>query len=125
MKVKSYEDLDKLVKKYKRDVVLRETGIQVDNNVEVLVGLGETGIKAKADEVLKYLGEYVFKHDITNVRVVRSQFKDHCDKAPLVMVNMPNKESVLYGNVDKKVAKAIIEDHILNNKIVESNVVTA
>jgi len=88
---------------------------------KVIVGYGSCGIAAGAKEVHDILDEELkalnngYKLDVTSCMGM-------CYREPMVEVTDGTKRFV-YGDVNKKVAKQIIEDHVKSGQVVEKNLV--
>lgn len=122
MKIKSLEELIKLREDSIKKVNLRETGENAGDTIELMVGMATCGIAAGARETLQALMEAIQENEVTNVKLVQVGCLGFCHSEPTVQLNMPNQEPVLYGNVDKEVARKIIKDHILNGKMVDNHI---
>ena len=58
---------------------------------------------------------------LDNVIVTQSGCAGSCKDEPIVDVHTPALGSVAYGHVDAKVAKSIVDEHIIGGKILESH----
>jgi NADP-reducing hydrogenase subunit HndB len=122
MAVKSLEDLRKIREASLKKVELREKGEGTDNIIELLVGMATCGIAAGARDTLKVLLDEIDNQHLDNVRVVQVGCMGYCHSEPTVQVNKPGSEPVIYGKVDEKVAKEIIEKHVKGTELVDGNV---
>jgi NADP-reducing hydrogenase subunit HndB len=122
MKIKSLDELIKLREDSIKKVNLRETGEDAGDTIELMVGMATCGIAAGARETLQALMEVIQDKGLENVKLVQVGCLGFCHSEPTVQLNMPNQEPVLYGNVDKETAKKIVEDHILNGKMVDNHI---
>jgi NADP-reducing hydrogenase subunit HndB len=122
MKIKSLDELIKLREDSIKKVNLRETGEDAGDTIELMVGMATCGIAAGARETLQALMEVVQEKGLENVKLVQVGCLGFCHSEPTVQLNMPNQEPILYGNVDKDTAKKIVEDHILNGKMVDNHI---
>lgn len=122
MKIKSLDELIKLREDSIKKVNLRETGENAGDTIELMVGMATCGIAAGARETLQALMEVIQDKEIKNIKLVQVGCLGFCHSEPTVQLNMPNQEPVLYGNVDKETAVKIIEDHILNGKMVDNHI---
>lgn len=122
MKIKSLEELIKIREDSIKKVNLRETGEGAGEIIELMVGMATCGIAAGARETLQALMEEIQEKNIENIKIVQVGCLGFCHSEPTVQLNMPNQEPILYGNVDKDVAKKIIEEHILNGKMVDNHI---
>lgn len=122
MKIKSLDELIKLREDSIKKVNLRETGENAGDTIELMVGMATCGIAAGARETLQALMEVIQEKGLSNVKLVQVGCLGFCHSEPTVQLNMPNQEPILYGNVDKKVAVKIVEDHIMNGKMVDNHI---
>lgn len=122
MKIKSLDELIKLREDSIKKVNLRETGENAGDTIELMVGMATCGIAAGARETLQALMEIVQEKGLENVKLVQVGCLGFCHSEPTVQLNMPNQEPVLYGNVDKETAEKIVEDHILQGKMVDNHI---
>ncbi len=122
MKIKSLDELIKLREDSIKKVNLRETGENAGDTIELMVGMATCGIAAGARETLQALMEAVQSNNLENVKLVQVGCLGFCHSEPTVQLNMPNQEPILYGNVDKETATRIVEEHILNGKMVDNHI---
>lgn len=122
MKIKSLDELIKLREDSIKKVNLRETGENAGDTIELLVGMATCGIAAGARETLHALMDTVKQKGLENVKLVQVGCLGFCHSEPTVQLNMPGQEPILYGNVDKDIAKKIVEDHIMNGKMVDNHI---
>lgn len=122
MKIKSLDELIKLREDSIKKVNLRETGENAGDTIELMVGMATCGIAAGARETLQALMEVIQEKGLSNVKLVQVGCLGFCHSEPTVQLNMPNQEPILYGNVDKEVAVKIVEDHIMNGKMVDNHI---
>ncbi|MCH3918574.1 MAG: (2Fe-2S) ferredoxin domain-containing protein [Spirochaetia bacterium] len=113
------EDLRKL-RESKQDA-LRKRDVE-GKDCQVIVGMGTCGIAAGAKVVLDaFLSELEAK-GIENVSVTQTGCMGLCHVEPTVEVIVPGMPDVIYGNVDAKVVKQIVADHIIGKKLVSEHV---
>lgn len=87
-----------------------------------MVGMATCGIAAGARETLQALMDVVQSNELENIKLVQVGCLGFCHSEPTVQLNMPGQEPILYGNVNKDVAKKIVEDHIMNGKMVDNHI---
>jgi len=98
----------------KRDINGKDT--------QVIVGMGTCGIAAGAKVVLDAFLKTLDEHRIGNVSVTQTGCMGLCYVEPTVEVIAPGMPAVIYGKVDAGVARQIVEDHIMNGKLVSDHV---
>lgn len=123
MGIKSLEDLKKIREDSLKKVNLRETGKDGENITELMVGMATCGIAAGARVTLAALLDEITKNNVENIRVVQVGCLGYCHSEPIVQVNQPGKEPILYGNVDDKKARDIINKHVLNNELLDDSII--
>ncbi len=122
MPIKSLEELKKIRDEHVRKVKLRDNGEADESTVEVLVGMATCGIAAGSRDVLNELVSVVSEKAIDHVKVIQVGCMGYCHSEPTVQINMPGKEPIIYGNVDKAFVKEIVEKHILGGEILDDHV---
>lgn len=122
MAIKSLEELKKIREQQQNKVNLRESGAMGDDTVEIMVGLATCGIAAGARETLNAMMDEVTKQGLKNVRLVRVGCMGYCHSEPVVQVNVPGMEPVLYGNVSEERGREIITKHVVGKQLLEESV---
>ena len=89
---------------------------------QIIIGMGTCGIAAGAKSVLDAFLQELDDHSIENVSVTQTGCMGLCYVEPTVEVITPGMPPVIYGKVDAVVAKSIVEDHIMRNKMVSDHV---
>lgn len=115
--IKSIDDLKALRDKYKSGVEMRGNPDEA-NNIRIAVGMATCGIASGSRETINAIVDEVRLQGISNVSVVQTGCLGYCYAEPVVEVKMPDKEPVLYGNVDSKKAREIVNKHIKNGEVV-------
>ena len=112
--VKSLDDLKKIREEALRKQQLKES----QGKTEIIVGMGTVGIAAGARETLKRILELIETKDLSDI-IVRQTGNIGLDSfEPIVQVIKPGETKVTYGKVTPEIAQRIIEDHVINGKIV-------
>lgn len=93
-----------------------------DKDTQVIIGMGTCGIAAGAKTVLDAFLAELDAQKITTVSVTQTGCMGLCYVEPTVEVNAPGMPSVIYGKVDAAIAKQIVQDHIVNGKLVSEYV---
>lgn len=122
MGIKSLEELKSIREKTKSKVNLREKGENAENITEIMVGMATCGIAAGARKTFSTILEIMNEKDL-DIRVVQVGCLGYCHSEPIIQVNKPNEEPILYGNVDSEKAKEIIEKHIIGGNILKDSVI--
>jgi len=122
MAIKSLDELKKIREAQQNKVNLRETGNMTEDVIEVMVGLATCGIAAGARETMNAMVEEINQLGIANVKVVRVGCMGYCHSEPIVQVNVPGMEPVVYGNVDEEKGREIVNKHIKNKEMLEDSV---
>ena len=93
-----------------------------DKDTQIIVGMGTCGIAAGAKEVLDAFLKELDEHNLNSVVVTQTGCMGLCYVEPTVEVISPGMPSVIYGKVDEEVAKKIVKEHIMGNKLVTDHV---
>ena len=123
MNIKSLDELKKIREKSLKKVNLRETGEGAEETIELMVGMATCGIAAGARVTLEALLDEISKQDLKNIRVVQVGCLGYCHSEPIVQVNEPGKEPILYGKVDDVKARDIINKHILKHELLDDSII--
>ena len=113
--MKSLAELQAIREKTRLQLNLRH---ESPDNVSVKVGLATCGIEAGAREVICAFVDELEKRGIENVTVTAMGCIDKCDKEPVAVVEVPGEEKVTYVNMTPEKAVRVIEEHIVNKKVV-------
>lgn len=117
-KITSLEDLRKKSEELKRRIDLREKSEHTENLIQVKVAMATCGIASGARETMDYLMEEFDKRKIDAV-VTQTGCMGYCYAEPTIEVKLPGQEPVVFGYVNTKKAKEIIEKYILNGELVD------
>ena len=120
-KVKSLEDLKRI-----REAALQKRDVKTTSGQkEVIVGMGTVGIAAGARETLKAILDVIEKDNLSDI-IVRQTGNIGLDSwEPIVQVVIGSEPKITYGKVTPDLARLIIKDHVVNGKIIKSNVIDA
>lgn len=115
----SLEELKQLREKKRRELDTRETE---GKSVQIIVGMGTSGIAAGAKETLNAFLDELDSHNLTDVTVRQtgSMGLDHAE--PTVEVRTQDMPTVIYGRVDEKTARSIVREHILGKRLLEDHI---
>jgi NADP-reducing hydrogenase subunit HndB len=116
-KLKSLEELDQL-----RDRVQGEIKARTRASTTVTVGMGTCGISAGAREVMRAILAELEAHDI-DAHVTTTGCIGMCSKEPLVDIQQGDEPRVTYGNVSPAMVPRLIDEHLLQGKVVDEWVV--
>ncbi len=92
-----------------------------DSKVSILVGMGTCGIAAGADKVIDTLKEQVRLRQMENVEIKQVGCLGLCFCEPNVEVRVKNMPDTLYGKVDANFAIKIVEEHVIDKRIINEN----
>jgi NADP-reducing hydrogenase subunit HndB len=123
LNIKSLDELKKIRENSLKKVNLRETGESSDETIELMVGMATCGIAAGARVTLAALLDEISKQDLKNIKIVQVGCLGYCHSEPIVQVNEPGKEPVLYGKVDDAKARDIINKHILKHELLDDSII--
>ena len=118
VKVKSLADLQKLKTDLQSKVDLRERGDNAESLVQIKVAMATCGIASGAKQVMEFFIEELEKRNIESV-VTQTGCMGYCYAEPTIEVKLPNKDAVVFGDVDSKRADEIIEKYIKNGELIE------
>ncbi len=113
------EELRKLRDTKRTEIQKRESE---GKTVEIVVGMSTCGIAAGAKEALDAFLDSVEKHHLSNVVIKQTSCMGLCAVEPTVRVTVPGMPVTLYGKVDRETAKAIMEQHVLEKRLINEHV---
>ncbi len=117
-KLKSLADLKKIREDAREKLDLRVKGDNPEGLVLVKVAMATCGIASGAKPIMDFFVEELDKRGIGAV-VTQTGCMGYCYAEPTVEVQLPGREPVVYGFVDRKRADDIIEKYIKNGELVE------
>lgn len=120
--IKSLEELKKIRENANEGLNIRKVG--EEENIKLKVGMATCGIAAGARETFNTLFHEIEEKNLTNVYLVQVGCMGYCHDEPIVQVNVPGQSPILYGNVDKKKAKEIIEKHIEKGELLQDSIIS-
>jgi NADP-reducing hydrogenase subunit HndB len=113
------DELKKIREAKKAELVMRSTE---GKETVVIVGMGTCGIAAGAKSSLDAILDEIEKKGLGDVIVKQTGCMGFCANEPTVEVVVPGMPAVIYGNVDEAVARRIVDEHIVNKKLVSEHV---
>lgn len=116
-KIKSLEELHQLRQQLQQDLKTR-----MEAKATVTVGMGTCGIAAGAREVMQAILDHLARHKL-DVHVTTVGCIGMCSKEPLVDVQVGDGPRVTYGNVTSAMVPRIVQEHLLNQRVVDEWVV--
>jgi NADP-reducing hydrogenase subunit HndB len=112
-KLKSLEDLERL-----RERAQRELKTRLETSTTITVGMGTCGIAAGARETMHAILDELEKRQI-DAHVTTTGCIGMCVKEPLVDIEQAGKPRVTYGQVHPDMVPRLIEEHLINGRVVE------
>lgn len=116
-KLKSVEELEEFRRQLQEGLRVR-----AKMSTTVTVGMGTCGISAGAREVLRAIVVGLKERQI-EARVTSVGCIGMCSKEPLVDIQQGDEPRITYGNVRAKMVPRIIEEHLMNGRVVDDWVV--
>lgn len=116
-KITSLADLQQLRQQLQRDIKAR-----TDTATTITVGMGTCGIAAGAREVMHAILAELDRRGI-NAHVTTVGCIGMCSKEPLVDIQQGNEPRVTYGNITPAMVPRLIEEHLVQGRMVEEWVV--
>ncbi len=113
--MKSLEELKKIREQVQNNIQMRN---DKEAGYRIVVGMATCGIAAGARPVLAALAEEAQKRNLEHVKVTQTGCIGMCRLEPIVEVYSPEGEKITYVKVTPEKAVKIINDHIVNGKVV-------
>jgi NADP-reducing hydrogenase subunit HndB len=116
-RLKSLDDLRKL-----REQVQDEITSRVETGTTIIIGMGTCGIAAGARETMHTIIAELHQCDIeAHIKTVGCI--GMCAREPLVDIEQAGQPRVTYGNITPERVSRLIEEHLVNGRIVQDWVV--
>ncbi len=116
MKIKSKKDLEKIKAEQEIKLAMRE-GYK---RVQIIVEMGDSGIKAGAKEVLLHFVKSLNAKRILDCAVIQGPGTEHKGLEPVVEIREHDKVT-LYQKVNLEIVDEIIAEHIQKGKVVSAH----
>jgi NADH:ubiquinone oxidoreductase subunit F (NADH-binding)/NAD-dependent dihydropyrimidine dehydrogenase PreA subunit/(2Fe-2S) ferredoxin len=107
LNIKTLAQLEEHRMKTAGDVKSRATGNSHSQKIEILIGMATCGIAAGAGKTLQAIQEELARLKLINATVVQVGCIGYCYSEPVVQVNLPDREPILFGNVDPSKGREI------------------
>lgn len=109
------EDLRALRENKKKEMTQRDNSTKT---AQIIIGMGTCGIAAGAKKAFDAFLEELENLDVIDTRISQTGCMGLCFAEPTVEVDMPGMPRVIYGNVDEKVARRIVREHLVGKSLV-------
>ncbi len=119
--MKTIQELEEIRKKTLDTINIRKDR----SGTRIVVGMATCGIAAGARPVLLSIMDEVRKHDLADVVVAQTGCIGMCRLEPIVEVYRPGEEKVTYVKVNPSKAIRIVNEHIMQGKVIEGYTIGA
>jgi len=107
--VKTVEDIN----------LLREKTINENHDqIKVYVHMGTCGIASGAMNLLTSLKDMIKENDMKNINIITTGCAGICSEEPLITVEIPGKEAVIYKKMNAEKMEKVFKNHIVNKEAV-------
>ena len=112
--MKTLADLRAVKEKAKKELAAREQNARY----RITVAMGTCGIAAGARNVMSAILDEIGKRNVEDAQVSQTGCLGYCDQEPLVQVTQADKSVITYGKVTPEIARRIVDEHIIGDKVV-------
>jgi NADP-reducing hydrogenase subunit HndB len=116
-KIMTIDDFKKL-----REDALRDIRVRTQTGTRIIIGMGTCGIAAGARETMRAILEELNKRHI-DAHVTTVGCIGMCAFEPLVDVEQAGGSRITYGNIHPEKVPRLIEEHLIQGRVVEDWVV--
>ena len=117
--MKSVDELNAIKQQYIDNIEIRTD----EKPIKVVVGMGNSGMVSGARDILHTLVELVSKKGLSHKVLVMQEARVSIPgKNPVVKIIDEGIEEVTYINVDRVLAKRIVNEHLLKGVIIQDHV---
>ncbi len=113
------EELRNLRDAKKKEMTQRDSN---DKSAQIIIGMGTCGIAAGAKEAFDAFLDELNSHEIKDTKITQTGCMGLCFSEPTVEVDVPGMPRVIYGNVDGKIARRIVKEHIIGKALVSDHI---
>ncbi|MCM1114284.1 MAG: (2Fe-2S) ferredoxin domain-containing protein [Clostridium sp.] len=114
--MKSLDELNAIKDKYASDVTIRTS----DYEVRIIVGMGNSGLVSGARDILKTIVKRVEDEGLSGKVIVTQEARvSKVGHNPVVKIVEDGVKTAVYANVTSEMAQRIIDEHIMNGKIID------
>jgi NADP-reducing hydrogenase subunit HndB len=119
--IKSLEEL----KRVKEEALKKRQAAQTSGHVQITVPMGTCGIAAGARETMKAVLDFIEVENLSDI-VVRQTGNSGLDEwEPIIKVSVGGQPEVTYGKVTPEKVQRIMQEHVMQEKIVAEYVIPA
>jgi len=120
-KIKTLADLNRI-----KDVVHQKNGLMGNSDnleqiIQIKVGMATCGIASGAKEIMKYLIEECDQLAV-DANIKQTGCLGYCYAEPMVEITIPGAEPKVFGYLDNKKVQEIIEKYIIQGEKVEGEI---
>ena len=108
------EDLDRIARKMKKVINLREGSARA----RVIVHMGTCGIAAGARTIMTALMEEIDRRDLSDIILTISSCAGLCSREPMITIELRGEPPVKYVDLTPEKAREILDKHVLGGEIV-------
>jgi len=116
-KLRSLDELNRL-----RADLHDQVSLRLDVGTTITVGMGTCGITAGSRQVMQALQEELRAHGV-EAEVTAAGCTGLCEREPLVEIHQAGKPTVTYGDITPAKVPQMVEEHLLEDRIIEDWVV--
>lgn len=91
-------------------------------NTYIFISLGTCGIAAGGEDALDAFNDEIEKRNLENIVIKQTGCMGYCSHEPTVEIRKPGMPTVVYGYVDDKIARKIVDRHLINERLVNDHV---
>lgn len=117
--IKSLEDL----KKIKEEALAKRKMAETSGATQVIVGMGTCGIAAGARETMKAVLDFIEEKNLPNIIVTQTGCIGLCEQEPILQVVSGEKEKITYGKVSADIARRVMEEHVIEGRVVTEHTI--
>ncbi|UCC87788.1 MAG: (2Fe-2S) ferredoxin domain-containing protein [Anaerolineales bacterium] len=119
--IKSLDDLKRL----KEEALEKRAARSTTGRVQIKVGMGTCSIAAGARDTMAAILESIQEKGLKDIVVTQVGCAGLCGLEPIVEVVVGNEPAVTYGKVSSERAKQILQEHIVEARLIPQYVIPA
>ncbi|HZJ83761.1 MAG TPA: (2Fe-2S) ferredoxin domain-containing protein [Clostridia bacterium] len=121
-RIKSFDELKKIRDSVEQRIDIRKTG-ESEDKTTLAVGMATCGIAAGARKTLMAIVDEINEQGLKNIAVIQTGCLGYCYAEPIVEVRAPGQEPILYGDVDDKRGREIVNKHLKRGELLDDSII--
>jgi NADP-reducing hydrogenase subunit HndB len=112
--IHSLEDLER----FKQQVIAERERLAQRGTIQIIVSMGSCGIAAGALDTYRAVQAQIEREQLDNVVISKTGCIGLCRYEPVIEVITGSEHKTIYGHVTPEIVERIVQEHIMDGRIV-------